>query len=126
MFELGTNPKPHAVFHASGFRDVARSHASAWERCVKLLEDAFALLPGERAILTEAILASFGSPSCRDVDALWAREPQKGSMPMSAARCARFLLESFLTTVLADHETIENRTNVEKRRDAKNISNTGR
>nr|VFJ93418.1 MAG: hypothetical protein BECKLFY1418A_GA0070994_103122 [Candidatus Kentron sp. LFY] len=114
MLESGTNPQPHAVFHASGFRDVARSHASVWERCVKLLEDAFALLPGECAILAEAILASFGSPSCRDVDALWAREPQKGSMPMSVARCIRFLVERS-STVLTKNETIDNRTNMEKR-----------
>ncbi|MBT8419411.1 MAG: addiction module protein [Gammaproteobacteria bacterium] len=43
----------------------------------KVLEDALALFPAERAILAEAILASFDSPSYLDLDALWAREAEE-------------------------------------------------
>nr|VFK19290.1 MAG: Putative addiction module component [Candidatus Kentron sp. LFY] len=43
----------------------------------KVLEGALALLSSERAVLAGAILASFDSPSCQDVDAFWAREAEE-------------------------------------------------
>jgi putative addiction module component (TIGR02574 family) len=40
----------------------------------KILEDALALPPTERAALVEEILSSFDFPSRHEVDALWASE----------------------------------------------------
>ena len=42
----------------------------------KILEDALALPPTERALLVEEILASFDFPSRKEVDALWAKEAE--------------------------------------------------
>lgn len=40
----------------------------------KILEDALALPPTERAMLVEAILTSFDFPHREEVDALWSKE----------------------------------------------------
>lgn len=42
----------------------------------KVLADALALPPTERASLVEEILSSFDFPSCDEVDVLWAREAE--------------------------------------------------
>lgn len=40
----------------------------------RVLEDALALPPTERALLVEEILSSFDFPSRQEVDSLWAQE----------------------------------------------------
>lgn len=42
----------------------------------RVLQDALALPPTERAMLVEEILSSFDSPSRQQVDALWAKEAE--------------------------------------------------
>lgn len=42
----------------------------------RVLQDALALPPTERAILVEEILSSFDFPSRQQVDALWAKEAE--------------------------------------------------
>ena len=62
------------------------------EQSRKILAEALALSPTERAALVEELLSSFDFPARQEVDALWAREAEdritayeRGEMPAASA-----------------------------------------